>query len=54
MIRFEYRHMSDAGADACLAYLASHGYRFILESHDIIAIRDAASTKTAKTRRRSA
>jgi hypothetical protein len=54
MIRFEYRHMRDADADACLAHLASHGYRFILESHDIIAIRDAASGTSAKARRRSA
>jgi FkbM family methyltransferase len=39
LIRFEYRHMSDADADACLAHLAAHGYRFILESDDIIAVR---------------
>src|SRR5262249_28980307 len=32
MIRFEYRHMTDADADACIGHLAAHGYRFLLES----------------------
>jgi FkbM family methyltransferase len=54
MIRFEYRHMPDADADACLAHLASHGYRFILESNDIIAVRIEMSGTTAKASRRSA
>ena len=48
MIRFEYRHMRDADADACLAHLASHGYRFILESHDIIAVRVETASATVK------
>jgi FkbM family methyltransferase len=54
MIRFEYRHMADADADACLAHLALHGYRFILESNDIIAVRVEMSGTTAKASRRSA
>jgi FkbM family methyltransferase len=54
MIRFEYRHMPDVDADACLAHLASHGYRFILESNDIIAVRVEMSGTTAKASRRSA
>jgi FkbM family methyltransferase len=41
ILRFEYRHMSAADADACLLHLASHGYRFIVESRDIIAHLDA-------------
>ena len=54
MIRFEYRHMPDADADACLEHLASRGYRFILESSDIIAVRVETAGATAKATRRSA
>lgn len=55
LLRFEYRHMPDADADACLTHLASHGYRFILESHDIIAVRTPNLTKAlAPPKRRSA
>jgi FkbM family methyltransferase len=55
IIRFEYRHMSDADADACISHLASQGYRFVLESHDIIAVRVAeAATSTSAPKRRSA
>jgi FkbM family methyltransferase len=54
VIRFEYRHMRDADADECLAQLASHGYRFILESHDIIAVRLRQSELATQKRRRSA
>ena len=54
MIRFEYRHMSDADADACLAHLSSHGYRFLLESNDIIAVQVETSGASAKSARRSA
>jgi FkbM family methyltransferase len=38
ILRFEYRHMSPAEADECLAFLASHGYRFVIEKRDIIAL----------------
>jgi FkbM family methyltransferase len=55
MLRFEYRHMPDADADACLAHLASHGYRFILESHDIIAVHvPSVGNVLAPPKRRSA
>ncbi len=37
ILRFEYRHMRPAEADTCLEHLASHGYRFVIESRDIIA-----------------
>ena len=37
ILRFEYRHMPPADADACLERLARHGYRFLLEPRDIIA-----------------
>jgi FkbM family methyltransferase len=43
ILRFEYRHMSAADADACLDYLADHGYRFVVEARDIIAHLDAPS-----------
>jgi FkbM family methyltransferase len=52
IIRFEYRHMGDRDADACLAHLASHGYRFMLESHDIIALLVAASSQVNVTQQR--
>lgn len=38
IVRFEYRHMMVGDADACLTLLASHGYRFIIEARDIIAV----------------
>jgi hypothetical protein len=37
ILRFEYRHMRPNDAAACLLYLAGHGYRFVVESRDIIA-----------------
>jgi FkbM family methyltransferase len=43
ILRFEYRHMRPADADACLENLASQGYRFIIESRDIIAYLDDAT-----------
>jgi FkbM family methyltransferase len=42
ILRFEYRHMQPAEADACLELLASHGYRFLLEPRDIIAHHNVA------------
>jgi FkbM family methyltransferase len=39
IIRFEYRNLLPHDADACLAHLAGHGYRFLLEPKDIIAHR---------------
>lgn len=41
IIRFEYRHLRPHDGDTCLAHLASHGYRFILEARDIIAHQSA-------------
>jgi len=52
IIRFEYRHMSDGDADACIAHLASNGYRFVLESHDIIAVRVAEPAAAISTSKR--
>lgn len=37
IVRFEYRNMKARDADACLELLAAHGYRFLVESRDIIA-----------------
>jgi FkbM family methyltransferase len=55
IMRFEYRHMSDSDADACLAHLADSGYRFIVEMKDIIAVRIAdASLQVRLPERRSA
>jgi hypothetical protein len=44
IVRFEYRNLPPAEADACLAFLAGHGYRFLLERRDIVAIREADAT----------
>jgi FkbM family methyltransferase len=41
ILRFEYSHMSSRVADECLTLLASHGYRFLVETRDIIAIQGA-------------
>jgi FkbM family methyltransferase len=54
ILRFEYRHMSAADADACLILLASHGYRFIVESRDVLALLDVPSAAIQLGRRASA
>lgn len=46
ILRFEYHHMPAADADACLLHLASHGYRFIVESRDIIAYLEAGGIQS--------
>lgn len=43
ILRFEYRIMPPQDADACLEFLASRGYRFIVETRDIIAYQAAES-----------
>jgi FkbM family methyltransferase len=55
ILRFEYRNMPPRDADACLSLLASHGFRFILETRDIIAHQSAELSATlAPPQRRSA
>lgn len=41
ILRFEYRNMSKQDANFCLAHLAEHGYRFLIEARDIIAVEAA-------------
>jgi FkbM family methyltransferase len=38
ILRFEYRNLHHRDADACLAFLDSHGYRFFIEPRDIVAV----------------
>lgn len=38
IIRFEHAHLTNGDCDACVGMLASHGYRFLTERRDIIAI----------------
>jgi FkbM family methyltransferase len=47
IIRFEYRHMRPLEADACLALLADSGYRFLVESRDIVAVNSRATADLA-------
>ena len=55
ILRFEYRNMPPRDADECLALLASHGFRFIMEARDIIAYQAAELSATlAPPQRRSA
>jgi FkbM family methyltransferase len=55
IIRFEYRIMPPGDADDCLELLASHGYRFIVETRDIIAYQAAdLAALPALPQRRSA
>jgi hypothetical protein len=55
ILRFEYRNLSPRDADQCLDLLASHGYRFIIETRDIIAYQAAELTALlAPPQRRSA
>jgi hypothetical protein len=37
-VRFEHQILSQADRNACLELLASHGYRFLLEDGDTMAI----------------
>ncbi len=41
VIRFEHAHMTDDQCNDCIELLASHGFRFITERRDIIALREA-------------
>jgi hypothetical protein len=50
IVRFEYRNMPPRDADACLAYLARFGYRFLLEPRDIIAVRPALEPRPQPAR----
>jgi FkbM family methyltransferase len=55
ILRFEYRNMPARDADASLALLASHGFRFVIEARDIIAHQTAELTSAlAPSQRRSA
>lgn len=55
IIRFEYRNLSPRDGDACLTHLAAQGYRFILESRDIIAhLAAEPATASAPLQRRTA
>jgi FkbM family methyltransferase len=45
ILRFEYRNLRPRDADACLARLSDHGYRFLLEPRDIIAVRPALESR---------
>jgi FkbM family methyltransferase len=40
IVRFEHVHMSDETCGQCVELLASHGFRFITERRDIIALRE--------------
>jgi len=40
IIRFEHVHMSNDDCNRCVELLASHGYRFITERRDIMALRE--------------
>jgi FkbM family methyltransferase len=40
MIHYEHMVLSEADRNACLALLASHGYRFLLEDSDTLALRE--------------
>jgi hypothetical protein len=53
IVRFEYRHIPPREADECLSFLASHGFRFVIEAHDIIAHQSAelAATMSPPNRR---
>lgn len=39
IIRFEHRHVPPREMEACLRRLAAHGYRFLCEPNDVIALR---------------
>lgn len=40
IVRFEHVHLTNRECDACVELLASHGFRFIGQRRDIIAVRD--------------
>jgi FkbM family methyltransferase len=48
IVRFEFRHMRPEDADACLALLAAQGYRFVVETRDIIACLEMESSESRR------
>jgi FkbM family methyltransferase len=40
IVRFEQVHLTNADCEECIELLASHGFRFITERRDIIALRE--------------
>jgi len=40
IVRFEHVHLSDKDCDECIGLLAEHGFRFIGQRRDIIAVRE--------------
>ena len=54
ILRFEYRHMGDRNADECLSFLAGHGYRFVMDERDIIAVLVGEHSAAGTSVRRSA
>jgi FkbM family methyltransferase len=52
ILRFEYRHMAGDDADECISLLAGHGYRFVIEERDIIAILAADSLSASRVPKR--
>ncbi len=40
IVRFEHVHLSDKDCDQCIELLAHHGFRFIGQRRDIIAVRE--------------
>ncbi|HEY7192277.1 MAG TPA: FkbM family methyltransferase, partial [Gemmatimonadales bacterium] len=40
IVRFEHVHLSNRECDDCIELLASHGFRFIGQRRDIIAVRE--------------
>ena len=44
ILRFEYRHFSEKDLDQCVRMLASHGYQFLTEERDMIAVRGESAS----------
>jgi len=50
MIHYEHMVLSEADRNACLALLASNGYRFLLEDSDTLALRAPSAIASRRSR----
>lgn len=46
ILRFEFSHLCPRDIDECIRMLSGHGYRFIVEDTDILAVRPTVPTTT--------
>jgi len=54
IVRFEIFHLSQRDSDECLRMLAGHGYRFIFEGRDVLAVLESSRKEASPVNRSAA